>query len=138
MIVANRKKLYRLMALKQNVELLGHARSASALHKEILRNSEIQEKLELISSSKRQKKIKTGMELRSENWYDNQVQSQLTEMKNRQKFLSEEAIIIKRRVAQSHQKLKQSKEKVAYYRREQLIEKEKKFESSIPPKPIIK
>ncbi len=122
------------MALKRNVELINHARSASTLNKEIQRNSIIQEKLESISSKKFEDKIITGMQLRSENWYDSKIQSQITEIKNRQKFLSEESLAMRRKVALAHNRMKKSQEKASQYKKEQSMEKEKKFEASIPPR----
>ena len=121
------------MALKEKVERNKCFKQAKSIVTEIEKNNAMQTQLkDMMASKKDSEKTLTALQLRSDKWYDFQIQEQITATENRVKFLKEENSQIAKKIATRNQKMLKSLEKADIHRKLDLEEIEKKNLLSAP------
>ena len=130
----SKSKLYELMALKEKVARNRFFKQAKSLLSEIERNNTMNAQLKEITANKKTNaKELTALQLRSDKWYDFQIQEQITATENRVKFLKEERKIVSKKIADQNQKMLKSLEKAILHKRIELQKLEQKAILSSPP-----
>ena len=131
----SKSKLFKLMALKEKVARNRFFKQAKSLLSEIERNNTMNAQLKEITANKKTNaKELTALQLRSDKWYDFQIQEQITATENRVKFLKEEQKLVSKKIADQNQKMLKSLEKAILHRRIELQKLEQKAILSSPPK----
>ena len=129
----SKRKLFELMALKEKVERNKFFKQAKSIAQEIEKNNAMNTQLkEMIVNKKGDNKTVTALQLRSDKWYDSQIQEQILATENRVKFLEEENQLVNKKIAIQNQKMLKSLEKADTYRKLELEEVEKKTLLSSP------
>ena len=129
----SKKRLFELMALKEKVERNKFFKQSKSIVTEIEKNNAMQTQLkDMMASKKDSEKTVTALQLRSDKWYDFQLQEQITATENRVKFLKEENSQITKKIATRNQKMLKSLEKADIHRKLDLEEIEKKNLLSAP------
>ena len=129
----SKKRLFELMALKEKVERNKCFKQAKSIVTEIEKNNAMRTQLkDMMASKKDSEKTVTALQLRSDKWYDFQLQEQITATENRVKFLKEENSQITKKIATRNQKMLKSLEKADIHRKLDLEEIEKKNLLSAP------
>ena len=129
----SKKRLFELMALKEKVERNKFFKQSKSIVTEIEKNNAMQTQLkDMMASKKDSEKTVTALQLRSDKWYDFQIQEQITATENRVKFLKEENSQITKKIATRNQKMLKSLEKADIHRKLDLEEIEKKNLLSAP------
>ena len=129
----SKKRLFELMALKEKVERNKFFKQSKSIVTEIEKNNAMQTQLkDMMASKKDSKKTVTALQLRSDKWYDFQLQEQITATENRVKFLKKENSQITKKIAIRNQKMLKSLEKADIHRKLDLEEIEKKNLLSAP------
>ena len=129
----SKKRLFELMALKEKVERNKFFKQSKSIVTEIEKNNAMQTQLkDMMASKKDSEKTVTALQLRSDKWYDFQIQEQITATENRVKFLKEENSQITKKIAIRNQKMLKSLEKADIHRKLDLEEIEKKNLLSAP------
>ena len=129
----SKKRLFELMALKEKVERNKFFKQSKSIVTEIEKNNAMQTQLkDMMASKKDSEKTVTALQLRSDKWYDFQIQEQITATENRVKFLKEENLQITKKIATRNQKMLKSLEKADIHRKLDLEEIEKKNLLSAP------
>jgi len=129
----SKKKLFELLALKEKVERNKCFKQAQSIAAEIEKNNSMKTQLEEISKNKTDNdNTFTALQLRSDKWYDFKIQEQITETKNRLKFLKNENQQLSKKIAIRHQKMLKSLEKAAIHKKIELENIEKKKLLSSP------
>lgn len=129
-----KSKLFELMALKEKVARNRFFKQAKSLLSEIERNNTMNAQLKEITANKKTNaKELTALQLRSDKWYDFQIQEQITATENRVKFLKEERKIVSKKIANQNQKMLKSLEKAILHKRIELQKLEQKTLLSSPP-----
>ena len=121
------------MALKEKVERNKFFKQSKSIVTEIEKNNAMQTQLkDMMASKKDSEKTVTALQLRSDKWYDFQLQEQITATENRVKFLKKENSQITKKIAIRNQKMLKSLEKADIHRKLDLEELEKKNLLSAP------
>tara|TARA_X000000368_G_C22478417_1_gene470955 strand:+ start:116 stop:514 length:399 start_codon:yes stop_codon:yes gene_type:complete len=121
------------MALKEKVERNKFFKQSKSIVTEIEKNNAMQTQLkDMMASKKDSEKTVTALQLRSDKWYDFQLQEQITATENRVKFLKKENSQITKKIAIRNQKMLKSLEKADIHRKLDLEEIEKKNLLSTP------
>ena len=121
------------MALKEKVERNKFFKQSKSIVTEIEKNNAMQTQLkDMMASKKDSEKTVTALQLRSDKWYDFQLQEQITATENRVKFLKKENSQITKKIAIRNQKMLKSLEKADIHRKLDLEEIEKKNLLSAP------
>ena len=121
------------MALKEKVERNKFFKQSKSIVTEIEKNNAMQAQLkDMMASKKDSEKTVTALQLRSDKWYDFQLQEQITATENRVKFLKKENSQITKKIAIRNQKMLKSLEKADIHRKLDLEEIEKKNLLSAP------
>ena len=129
----SKKRLFELMALKEKVERNKFFKQSKSIVTEIEKNNAMQTQLkDMMASKKDSKETVTALQLRSDKWYDFQLQEQITATENRVKFLKKENSQITKKIAIRNQKMLKSLEKADIHRKLDLEEIEKKNLLSAP------
>ena len=129
-----KSKLFELMALKEKVARNRFFKQAKSLLSEIEKNNTMNAQLKEITANKKTNaKELTALQLRSDKWYDFQIQEQITATENRVKFLKEERKIVSKKIADQNQKMLKSLEKAILHKRIELQKLEQKTILSSPP-----
>ena len=130
----SKSKLFKLMALKEKVARNRFFKQAKSLLSEIERNNTMNAQLKEITANKKTNaKELTALQLRSDKWYDFQIQEQITATENRVKFLEEERKLVSKKIADRNQKMLKSLEKAILHKRIELQKLEQKAILSSPP-----
>ena len=130
----SKSKLFKLMALKEKVARNRFFKQAKSLLSEIERNNTMNAQLKEITANKKTNaKELTALQLRSDKWYDFQIQEQITATENRVKFLKEEQKLVSKKIADQNQKMLKSLEKAILHKRIELQKLEQKAILSSPP-----
>lgn len=130
----SKSKLFELMALKEKVARNSFFKQAKSLLGEIERNNSMSDQLKEITANKKTNaKELTALQLRSDKWYDFQIQEQITATENRVKFLKEERKLVTKKIADQNQKMLKSLEKAILHKRIELEKLEQKAILSSPP-----
>ena len=130
----SKSKLFKLMALKEKVARNRFFKQAKSLLSEIERNNTMNAQLKEITANKKTNaKELTALQLRSDKWYDFQIQEQITATENRVKFLKEEQKLVSKKIADQNQKMLKSLEKAILHKRIELQKLEQKTLLSSPP-----
>ena len=130
----SKSKLFKLMALKEKVARNRFFKQAKSLLSEIERNNTMNAQLKEITANKKTNaKELTALQLRSDKWYDFQIQEQITATENRVKFLKEERKLVSKKIANQNQKMLKSLEKAILHKRIELQKLEQKAILSSPP-----
>ena len=130
----SKSKLFELMALKEKVVRNSFFKQAKSLLSEIERNNSMSDQLKEITANKKTNaKELTALQLRSDKWYDFQIQEQITATENRVKFLKEERKLVTKKIADQNQKMLKSLEKAILHKRIELEKLEQKAILSSPP-----
>ena len=109
-------------------------KQAKSLISEIDKINTMNTQLKEISANKKTNTQElTALQLRSDKWYDFQIQEQITATENRVKFLKEERKLISKKIANRNQKMLKSLEKAMLHRRIELQKSEQKAVLSSPP-----
>ena len=129
----SKKRLFELMALKEKVERNKFFKQSKSIVTEIEKNNAMQTQLkDMMASKQDSEKTVTALQLRSDKWYDFQLQEQITATENRVKFLKKENSQITKKIAIRNQKMLKSLEKADIHRKLDLEEIEKKNLLSTP------
>ena len=129
----SKRKLFELLALKEKVERNKFFKQAKSIASEMEKNNAMNSQLKEISANKKVSvKTLTALQLRSDKWYDFQIQEQIVATENRAKFLKEENQQINRKIAIRNQKMRKSLEKANTQRKLELADLEKKSILSSP------
>ena len=129
----SKKRLFELMALKEKVERNKFFKQSKSIVTEIEKNNAMQTQLkDMMASKKDSEETVTALQLRSDKWYDFQLQEQITATENRVKFLKKENSQITKKIAIRNQKMLKSLEKADIHRKLDLEEIEKKNLLSTP------
>ncbi len=129
----SKRKLFELLALKEKVERNKFFKQAKSIASEMEKNNTMNSQLKEISANKKgSMKTLTALQLRSDKWYDFQIQEQIVATENRAKFLKEENQQINRKIAIRNQKMRKSLEKANTQRKLELADLEKKSILSSP------
>ena len=129
----SKKRLFELMALKEKVERNKFFKQSKSIVTEIEKNNAMQTQLkDMMASKQDSEKTVTALQLRSDKWYDFQLQEQITATENRVKFLKKENSQITKKIAIRNQKMLKSLEKADIHRKLDLEEIEKKNLLSAP------
>ena len=121
------------MALKEKVERNKFFKQAKSIVTEIEKNNAMQTQLkDIMASKKDSEETVTALQLRSDKWYDFQLQEQITATENRVKFLKKENLQVTKKIAIRNQKMLKSLEKADIHRKLDLEEIEKKNLLSTP------
>ena len=129
----SKKRLFELMALKEKVERNKFFKQSKSIVTEIEKNNAMQTQLkDIMASKKDSEETVTALQLRSDKWYDFQLQEQITATENRVKFLKKENSQITKKIAIRNQKMLKSLEKADIHRKLDLEEIEKKNLLSTP------
>ncbi len=132
-----KSKLFELMALKEKVERNKFFKQVKSIAKEIEKNNAMNSQLKEIRANKQEDgKTVTALQLRSDKWYDFQIQEQISATENRTKFLVEENKQVNKKIAVRNQKMLKSLEKADMHKRLELEEGEKKSLLSSPANTI--
>ena len=130
----SKSKIFELMALKERVARNRFFKQAKSLLSEIERNNTMNAQLKEITANKKTKVQElTALQLRSDKWYDFQIQEQITATENRVKFLKEERKIVSKKIADQNQKMLKSLDKAFLHKRIELQKLEQKAILSSPP-----
>ena len=130
----SKSKIFELMALKERVARNRFFKQAKSLLSEIERNNTMNAQLKEITANKKTNaKELTALQLRSDKWYDFQIQEQITATENRVKFLKEERKLVSKKIAGRNQKMLKSLEKAILHKRIELQKLEQKAILSSPP-----
>ena len=130
----SKSKIFELMALKERVARNRFFKQAKSLLSEIERNNTMNAQLKEITANKKTKVQElTALQLRSDKWYDFQIQEQITATENRVKFLKEERKLVSKKIAGRNQKMLKSLEKAILHKRIELQKLEQKAILSSPP-----
>ena len=130
----SKSKIFELMALKERVARNRFFKQAKSLLSEIERNNTMNAQLKEITANKKTKVQElTALQLRSDKWYDFQIQEQITATENRVKFLEEERKLVSKKIADRNQKMLKSLEKAILHKRIELQKLEQKAILSSPP-----
>ena len=130
----SKSKLFELMALKEKVVRNSFFKQAKSLLSEIERNNSMSAQLKEITANKKTNtKELTALQLRSDKWYDFQIQEQIAATENRVKFLKEERKLVSKKIANQNQKMLKSLEKAILHKRIELEKLEQKAILSSPP-----
>jgi len=117
----SKSKIFELMALKERVARNRFFKQAKSLLSEIERNNTMNAQLKEITANKKTKVQElTALQLRSDKWYDFQIQEQITATENRVKFLKEERKLVSKKIAGRNQKMLKSLEKAILHKRIEL------------------
>ena len=129
----SKKRLFELMALKEKVERNKFFKQSKSIVTEIEKNNAMQTQLkDIMASKKDSEETVTALQLRSDKWYDFQLQEQITATENRVKFLKKENSQVTKKIAIRNQKMLKSLEKADIHRKLDLEEIEKKNLLSTP------
>ena len=129
----SKRKLFELLALKEKVERNKFFKQAKSIASEMEKNNAMNSQLKEISANKKGSvKTLTALQLRSDKWYDFQIQEQIVATENRAKFLKEENQQVNRKIALRNQKMRKSLEKANIQRKLELADLEKKSILSSP------
>jgi len=129
----SKRKLFELLALKEKVERNKFFKQAKSIASEMEKNNTMNSQLKEISANKKgSMKTLTALQLRSDKWYDFQIQEQIVATENRAKFLKEENQQVNRKIALRNQKMRKSLEKADIQRKLELADLEKKSILSSP------
>ncbi len=129
----SKKRLFELMALKEKVERNKFFKQSKSIVTEIEKNNAMQTQLkDMMASKKDSKETVTALQLRSDKWYDFQLQEQITATEDRVKFLKKENSQVTKKIAIRNQKMLKSLEKADIHRKLDLEEIEKKNLLSAP------
>ena len=121
------------MALKEKVERNKFFKQSKSIVTEIEKNNAMQTQLkDMMASKKDSEETVTALQLRSDKWYDFQLQEQITATENRVKFLKKENSQVTKKIAIRNQKMLKSLEKADIHRKLDLEEIEKKNLLSTP------
>ena len=114
----SKSKLFELLALKEKVARNMFFKQAKSLISEIDKINTMNTQLKEISANKKTNTQElTALQLRSDKWYDFQIQEQITATENRVKFLKEERKLISKKIANRNQKMLKSLEKALLHKR---------------------
>ena len=129
----SKKRLFELMALKEKVERNKFFKQSKSIVTEIEKNNAMQTQLkDMMASKKDSKETVTALQLRSDKWYDFQLQEQITATEDRVKFLKKENSQVTKKIAIRNQKMLKSLEKADIHRKLDFEEIEKKKLLSAP------
>ena len=129
-------KIFDLLSKKQSLTVFKSQKKKNQLTDELKQiiayQKQLREILESISTTKTQK---TVSEIKSENWYNLKIQDELIAINNKIDFLSLEIKNQNVQVALAADKQKKYEEKKNYFNKLELIEKENRSETTLPPRP---
>ncbi len=129
----SKRKLFKLLALREKVERNKFFNQAKSIASEMEKNNALNSQLKEITANKKVNgETLTALQLRSDKWYDFQIQEQILATENRAKFLKEENQQVNRKIAIQNKKLRKSLEKVQIERKLELADLEKKTILSAP------
>tara|TARA_X000001036_G_C20549530_1_gene753786 strand:- start:89 stop:517 length:429 start_codon:yes stop_codon:yes gene_type:complete len=130
----SKSKLFELLALKEKVARNKFLKQSKSLLSEIDKNNNMAAQLKEITANKKvSAKEITASQLRSDKWYDFQIQEQINATENRVKFLEEENQQISKKIAVRNQRMLKSIEKATLQRKIETENLEKKALLSSPP-----
>ncbi|MAI97395.1 MAG: hypothetical protein CML37_01690 [Rhodobacteraceae bacterium] len=130
----SKSKLFELLALKEKVARNKFFKQSKSLISEIDKNNNMAAQLKEITANKKvSAKEITASQLRSDKWYDFQIQEQINATENRVKFLEEESQQISKKIAVRNQRMLKSIEKATLQRKIETENLEKKALLSSPP-----
>ena len=130
----SKRKLFELLALKEKVERNKFLKRAKSIASEIEKNNTMKAQLKEIAANKGEdQKTVTALQLRSDKWYDFQIQEQIDATENRVNFLVKENEQVTKKIAFRNQKLKKTLEKIDLHKKLEFEDLEKKSVQSSPP-----
>ena len=130
----SKSKLFELLALKEKVARNKFFKQSKSLLSEIDKNNNMAAQLKEITANKKvSAKEITASQLRSDKWYDFQIQEQINATENRVKFLEEENQQISKKIAVRNQRMLKSIEKATLQKKIETENLEKKALLSSPP-----
>ena len=128
-----KSKLFELLALKEKLERNKHFKQAKDINEEIQKNNSLKEKLQEITRQEKETNNSiTAIQLKSKNWYGLKIQEQILASENKNLFLQKENFQIQKKIAQKHQKMKNSLEKASLHKKIEQEVAEKKHLLSVP------
>ena len=129
-------KIFDLLSKKQSLTVFKSQKKKNQLTDELKRIIAYQKQLgEILESITTTKTQKTVSEIKSESWYNLKIQDELISINNKIDFLSLEIKDQNIQVALAADQQKKYEEKKKYFGRLELLEKESRSESTIPPQP---
>ena len=128
------KSLFHRFALKQKLALVRKTEAVKTLQDELDRAATVRDKLaEMAGGMSVPEGETTIRHLRSASWYGNQVHEQLKTISNRTEFLSEEVASHRRDAAKARHQQSRAVERSEADDLARQIDREARFEASIPP-----
>ena len=129
------KSAFHRFALKQKLALARKMKAVGTLQEELDRTARVRDQLAEMAG---QMSVPVGettvRHLRSASWYGNQVHDQLKTISNRTEFLSEEVASHRRDAARTRHQHTRAVERSEADDRARQIEREERFEASMPPR----
>ena len=133
--MAGGKSLFHRFALKQKLALVRKTKAVKTLQDELDRAVNVRDQLaEMADGMSVPAGETTIRHLRSASWYGNQVHDQLKTISNRTEFLSEEVTSHRRDAARTRHQHTRAVERSEADDRARQIEREERFEASMPPR----
>lgn len=133
--MAGGKSLFHRFALKQKLALVRKTKAVKTLQDELDRAVNVRDQLaEMADGMSVPVGETTIRHLRSASWYGNQVHDQLKTISNRTEFLSEEVASHRRDAAKTRHQHTRAVERSEADDRAHQIEREERFEASMPPR----
>ncbi len=123
------RRTYELLAMKQNLSLIKHHKKKSTLLESLNQCFELKKQLtEILETTHEKKENKTVSEIRSESWYNVKIQDELSSVRNRIEFLSEELKNHKLQLAIENEKHKKFVEKKDLFYKLEMEERDEKLQ----------
>ncbi len=133
------KRTYELLAMKQNLSLIKYHKKRGALVESLNQCIELKKQLtEILETTYEKKENKTASEIKSESWYNIKIQDELSSVKNRIEFLSEELRTHKLQLAIENEKHKKFVEKKELFYKLEVEERNEKSQLQYQLKGIAK
>ena len=132
--MGKQQKIFDLLSKKQSLNVFRSQKKKNKLSEELTQIVSYQKQLmEILKSISSDEKYKRVSEIKSETWYKLKIQDELIAATNKIEFLSMELKNQNIQIALAADKQRKYEEKRSHFNRLEIIERENRQDSSIPP-----
>ncbi len=132
--MGKQQKIFDLLSKKQSLNVFRSQKKKNKLSEELTQIVSYQKQLmEILKSISSDEKYKRVSEIKSETWYKLKIQDELIAATNKIEFLSMELKNQNIQIALAADKQRKYEEKRSHFNRLEIIERENRQDSTIPP-----
>ena len=129
-----KKNIFDRFSLKKRIALSKKHKISENLSSEALKNSELIKQIKELQNQRRTDQVgaRNAFFLKSESWYTQKLAEELQKTETKQKFIEQELIELRRKIAIDHQSVSKAQLKSKEIQKKEHILKEIKLEQQTP------